>query len=1239
MTVHRIDRRTAIRDRLAHRLTLGLLSIRRLRSVQLRCDADIRPGLDEVPDWQVWTDRETTSDQLRIEAELEGLVDASRSILHIGAGNSSLGRRFGSRVRRILGTTIHVEEIDRSGAASIPNYSVELINKYGTGMDTVEGKFDLIVDNNPSSFACCLFHFSRMFVSYVNLMERNGRLITAQPGLGWVLSSSNWNWSLDWDGWREIGQVLGMQATKLNEFVYSLQRGPESDRFAEETLTAGAFEVPILAYHSIATKGPPELRPWRTTPEAFAAQLRLLRRHGYRSISLSEWADCISGQSPPPDGPVVVFTFDDGYKDFLTNAAPLLEAEGFRATMFVVTDQVGGVAKWDTTSSVPLELMTWDDLRLLRDRGFTIASHTTGHRDLTTLSDEEIERDSHEARAVLRRELGLETDAVAFPSGFHNASARAALARGGYRIGVEVTPPRYSTLADDIGCLPRVEIFGYDTIETFAFKLGIKPDGDTAHEPPRGSAIKVHLYAQCWNDAPMLPYFFRHYDSFVDRYVIFDDGSTDGSLEILSKHPKVELRRFVRSDPESFVLSEQALSNACWKESRGEADWVIVTDIDEHLYHPSMREYLAGCARAGVTLIPALGFQMVCEELPPADALLCDVALMGAPFGEMMKPSIFDPNAVTEINFRIGRHTAEPVGEIRMPNRDEVLLLHYKYIGRSRVEARHHQLSAQLGAKDKANRWGHQYEWSTEELTADWEAFVAHAVDVRQASPETYPIDRWWRPTLAGTTRTTGRGGGSGGRDGGWADSVEPAEATTPSADFGLTVLPGKYHLYLTEAVSGSFDLTEAPPDRFELSGRDFRIRPPADGPTSIQAIDILSGAADARFTCILALYEHSATPVHVCIRLWDQAQAVTREATLDPGERRTVSIVLDGFAGPVSFEMAVNVASGQGRNAFAWVTCARPRLEFVSELDHSSVAGRFAWADETPALTDAVGSALGELVEAAVGAILRGTPLSTRAVAVLIALAGSGPGRDSLWAAIAQELTKWREEERTGTIGAEPGADDIMRDINDIVRVCVAGDDAHAIISPTIPFDYVDSIDSGGPASGVALLHRRPWAVPLPTDGRLIRIRLDAALLATDHPDVLEFSGFYPVEGSDGHWYRWTGPGPIVMVTAPVSSNLPMQVAIELANMGGNTSADDFAISCNGCVIPHRLVNANGGGRLTAWLPMNSRVDATTTISMTIKRRSPPQPPEQRTLGVVFRSLSFYIGGVIDDWVTRGDG
>src|SRR5712664_665031 len=142
----------------------------------------------------------------------------------------------------------------------------------------------------------------------------------------------------------------------------------------------------------------------------------------------------------------------------------------------------------------------------------------------------------------------------------------------------------------------------------------------------------------------MLPFFFRHYDNFVSRYIIFDDNSTDESLSILNSHSNVDVRRFKWRSLDSFVLSEQSLSNQIWKESRGKADWVIVTDIDEHLFHPSMLDYLQSSTRCGVTLIPAMGFQMLIEDTPNSDETLCERYTVGAPWMQMMKCSIFSPN-------------------------------------------------------------------------------------------------------------------------------------------------------------------------------------------------------------------------------------------------------------------------------------------------------------------------------------------------------------------------------------------------------------------------------------------------------------------------------------------------------------------------------------------------------------------------------------------------------------------
>jgi hypothetical protein len=257
--------------------------------------------------------------------------------------------------------------------------------------------------------------------------------------------------------------------------------------------------------------------------------------------------------------------------------------------------------------------------------------------------------------------------------------------------------------------------------------------------------MKVHLYALCWNEVEMLPFFFRHYDRFVTRYFFYDDGSTDGSLELLRARDDVEVRQFERSDLESFTLSEMALSNECWKCSRGSADWVIVTDIDEHIFHRDVGALLRRYKDAGITIVPALGYQMISEEFPHRDEVLCETRIYGAPWDEYSKLSLFDPSAIAEIYYAPGRHTAIPTGRVISPPKDELMLLHYKYIGFERTHARQQQLNLGLGPKDFELKFGFQYSWSESELREHWSKFADNAIDVRtDVAVEAYPGSRWW---------------------------------------------------------------------------------------------------------------------------------------------------------------------------------------------------------------------------------------------------------------------------------------------------------------------------------------------------------------------------------------------------------------------------------------------------------------------------------------------------------------
>jgi glycosyltransferase involved in cell wall biosynthesis len=207
------------------RILMGRLGGPPFTNIVEFCGAEDTPGHDEVPEWRVWTNRETSRDQAAIEDYLEQGVDRAVSIFHVGVGNSSLARRLAHRASTVRGITIHREEKEYADSFGLDNYSVSITNKYSCDLEEIRDTFDIIVDNNPASFACCLFHFCRMMVNYSEMLRDDGAILTAEPGLSWVLSNRYPGWSLTWQDWSRLGEAMLMRPRQITEAVYSLERG------------------------------------------------------------------------------------------------------------------------------------------------------------------------------------------------------------------------------------------------------------------------------------------------------------------------------------------------------------------------------------------------------------------------------------------------------------------------------------------------------------------------------------------------------------------------------------------------------------------------------------------------------------------------------------------------------------------------------------------------------------------------------------------------------------------------------------------------------------------------------------------------------------------------------------------------------------------------------------------------------------------------------------------------------
>ena len=230
---------------------------------------------------------------------------------------------------------------------------------------------------------------------------------------------------------------------------------------AEEAAVPDAG-VPVLMYHSISAKYAPS---FCVPAPQFEQEMRYLREHDYHSISPAELRAALADGEPLPENPVLI-TFDDGFGDNYKTAWPILKKYGFRATFFIVTSQVGSYS------------IDWPQLRELADAGNTIGSHTVDHRDLTTLSPSQQEKELRTSRQMLEGRLGVPVTAFCIPYGKYNKTTLDLLCAAGYDIGFTTNPGRVCA-GDNIYTLHRLHMVGGTGLDAFAKKVAGCPKSGT----------------------------------------------------------------------------------------------------------------------------------------------------------------------------------------------------------------------------------------------------------------------------------------------------------------------------------------------------------------------------------------------------------------------------------------------------------------------------------------------------------------------------------------------------------------------------------------------------------------------------------------------------------------------------------------------------------------------------------------------------------------------------------------
>jgi peptidoglycan/xylan/chitin deacetylase (PgdA/CDA1 family) len=228
--------------------------------------------------------------------------------------------------------------------------------------------------------------------------------------------------------------------------------------------------VPILMYHQVTPASTAPLDRYAITPRRFAAHMRVLSLARYHPITIAELVGCWRERKAPPPRAVVI-TFDDGFRDCIEFAVPVLQHHRFRAVFYLVAGLLGTTSRWMRAGGGPeYPLMDWAAARGLQDIGMQCGAHSLTHPALADCSPAEARRELIESRKLLEDRLGQGIDHFAYPYGSVTPQVRDLAADAGY-LSACATDRRLATAGDDWLQLPRVPVYGGESLVDFVCRL------------------------------------------------------------------------------------------------------------------------------------------------------------------------------------------------------------------------------------------------------------------------------------------------------------------------------------------------------------------------------------------------------------------------------------------------------------------------------------------------------------------------------------------------------------------------------------------------------------------------------------------------------------------------------------------------------------------------------------------------------------------------------------------------
>lgn len=236
--------------------------------------------------------------------------------------------------------------------------------------------------------------------------------------------------------------------------------------------------------------------------------------------------------------------------------------------------------------------------------------------------------------------------------------------------------------------------------------------------------MKIHAYIMCFNEEKTMPFILDYYSKYCEKIVLIDNMSTDGSLQVAARYPKVQVLQW---DSEGYYNehAQTSIKQQIYKNSRGQADWVILADGDEIIYGLEM---LGDYKKKGIKLPNINGYHMVSDKFPEYDGgCITEKIKTGSREPHMDKQAVLDPSV--DISFSLGMHTFN-ANAARDKDNPPLKLLHYKFLGADYIVDRNKMYAPRISEQYKIMGIGNHLLIPEQEIRDEVKGRVQTAIKV-----------------------------------------------------------------------------------------------------------------------------------------------------------------------------------------------------------------------------------------------------------------------------------------------------------------------------------------------------------------------------------------------------------------------------------------------------------------------------------------------------------------------------